>query len=181
MTFEQTRAWVRGQLAGGEEIETVERLRGGWSSDMRRITVRGPGGRRVLVLRSFSKPFYLEHAPAMLGREAGILRLLGPTEVPAAELVALDPTGEHCEHTSLLMTLLPGVPAGLSFAAHYTAAGGALAPDPADHRYWRLLDALAYAPDAEKVAVPWREVGRTDLTPELLTDRLETYPAALLD
>jgi hypothetical protein len=31
-----------------------------------------------------------------------------------------------------------------------------------------------------KVAVPWRELGRTGLTPELLQDRLEVYLEALL-
>ena len=47
------------------------------------------------------------------------------------------------------------------------------------HLYWRLLDALAFAPDAEKVAGPWRELGRHDLTPVTLTDRLEDYLQAL--
>ncbi|MER5641181.1 phosphotransferase [Kitasatospora sp. NPDC002227] len=298
MTFEQTEAWVRSRLAEGEEIETVEPLLGGWTSEMRRITVGGPAGRRVLVLRSFVKPFFVEHAPGLLRREADILRLLVPTEVPVAELVAVDPTGEHCDHPSLLMTLLPGglrladpgisrplarqlaavhriepaerpreyqawtapelvrvperttrpalwraavdvirreppayrgvflhrdfhpgnvlftgsrisgvvdwvetswgpadldvahcstnlallhgVPAGTAFAEHYTEAGGRLTPDPDDHRYWRLLDALALAPDAAKVVVPWRTVGRPDLTDELVAARMEDYLAALL-
>ena len=35
--------------------------------------------------------------------------------------------------------------------------------------------------NAEKVAVPWRDLGRTDLTPSLLTRRLEDYLLALLD
>lgn len=47
--------------------------------------------------------------------------------------------------------------------------------------YWRLLDALAYAPDAEKLAVPWREPGRTDLAPEVLGARLEAYAGGLLE
>ncbi|MDQ0779699.1 hypothetical protein QF026_008165 [Streptomyces aurantiacus] len=55
------------------------------------------------------------------------------------------------------------------------ASGGTLSEDPAAHLYWRVLDALAFAPDAEKVAVPWRELGRGDLTPVLLTRRLEDY------
>ncbi|WP_435864192.1 2'-phosphotransferase [Streptomyces phaeochromogenes] len=41
------------------------------------------------------------------------------------------------------------------------------------------VDALAFAPDAEKVAGPWRELGRHDLTPVTLTDRLEAYLQAL--
>jgi aminoglycoside phosphotransferase (APT) family kinase protein len=82
-------------------------------------------------------------------------------------------------HCSTALALLHGPELGLRFPELYSAAGGRLA-GAEDHRYWRLLDALAYAPDAEKVAVPWRELGRTDLTPELLQDRLEVYLEALL-
>ncbi|MYS79063.1 phosphotransferase family protein [Embleya scabrispora] len=84
-------------------------------------------------------------------------------------------------HCSTALALLHGPAAGMSFAAAYTAAGGRLADDPAAHLYWRLLDALGQAPDAEKVAVPWRESGRPDLTPALVTGRLEEYVAALLE
>ncbi|MFF3631254.1 phosphotransferase family protein [Streptomyces sp. NPDC002164] len=304
-----TRAWVEKSLAPGERIEAVEQLRGGWTSWMRRVDVSGPQGARVLVLRSFVKPFYVRHAPGLLTREADVLRLLADgTGVPAARLVAVDARAEHCDHPSLLMTLLPGrvrvddagaperigplarqladihavrvthanrprtyqawtapgrvqVPAatgraglwrravdvirreppsyeprflhrdfhpgnvlfaesgagvrvsgvvdwvetswgpadldvahcstalallhgvstGMGFAGQYTCAGGRLADDDADHLYWRLLDALAYAPDAEKGAVPWRELGRTDLTPDVLAARLEDYVDCLFD
>ncbi|MEU4733901.1 MULTISPECIES: phosphotransferase family protein [Streptomyces] len=345
-----TGRWVGRYLARGERIARVVPLRGGWTSEMRRLDVVGPQGRRSLVLRQFVKPFFVRHAEGLLGREAEVLRLLGPTGVPAAEPVAVDPAGEHCAYPSLLMSLLPGavrlddegagarapllarqlavihrvavaeagkprvyqawtspervtppagterpglwaravdvirgeapayrgcflhrdfhpgnvlfsgggapdgerggapdggrggaaaagdgaarigdaarsgareaaagdgalrvsgvvdwvetswgpadldvahcstaltllhgVPAGMAFADLYAAAGGILAEDPAAHLYWRLVDALAYAPDAEKVAVPWRELGRTDLTPAVLAGRLEAYVQALLD
>lgn len=275
---------------------------------MRRVDTRGPGGRRSLVVRSFVKPFFVRHAEGLLSREARVLRLLRGTDVPAASLVAVDPAAEHCDHPSLLMTLLPGtvrlsdedadrrthllagqlvrihrtrvsdstrprayqawtapdrvappdsseraglwrravdvirreppafrpcflhrdfhpgnvlfegegeglriagvvdwvetswgpadldvahcatalallhgVETGMSFPDRYTSAGGTLSDEPAAHLYWRLLDALAFAPDAEKVAVPWRELGRSDLTAAVLTRRLEDYVAALLD
>ncbi|MFJ8045788.1 phosphotransferase family protein [Kitasatospora sp. NPDC096147] len=313
----RTRTWVESQLPSGERVVAAERLRGGWTSEMRRLHTGGPGGGRALVLRSFVQPFFLEHADGLLTREADILTLLGPGPVPAAELVAVDATGAHCDHPSLLMTLLPGTvrlddaeaaeraellavqlaaihrtgvtdrqrprvyqawtapervrvpelttrpelwqqaidvlrqdpppytgrflhrdyhpgnvlftgtstgtstgtgtdaalrisgvvdwvetswgpadldvahcstalallhgaPAGLRFPDHYRAAGGELAPSREARRYWQLLDALAFAPDAEKVAVPWRELGRTDLTPELLTARLEAYLTGVL-
>lgn len=258
------------------------------------------------VPRSFVKPFFVRHAEGLLTREADVLALLGGTDIPAASLHGVDATAAHCDHPSLLMSLLPGgvrlsdegaerragllaaqlvrihgvdvtaanrprvyeawtapdrvrVPettarsglwrravdvirrdapayrprflhrdfhpgnvlfdgegedvritgvvdwvetswgpadldvahcstalallhgagSGTAFADAYTAAGGRLAEDPAGHLYWRLLDALAFAPDAEKVAVPWRELGRDDLTPELLTGRLEEYVEAL--
>lgn len=84
-------------------------------------------------------------------------------------------------HCSTALALLHGVPAGMRFADRYVAAGGTLAEDPAAHLYWRLLDALGFAPDAEKVAVPWRELGRVDLTVDVLTERLEGYLQALFE
>ncbi len=307
--WDATRSWVETGLPGAERIENAVRLRGGWTSRMRRLDLcDGPDGRRSLVLRSFVKPFYLRHAEGLLTREAAILRLLGDTDVPAATLVALDATAQHCDHPSLLMSLLPGtvrlddrgaddradllarqlvdihrlpvpvgrrprtyqawaspervsppaatgrpelwrravdairrdapayqgcflhrdfhpgnvlftgtgadlrisgvvdwvetswgpadldvahcstalallhgVPAGMGFADRYAAAGGTLAKDPAAHLHWRLLDALGFAPDAEKVAVPWRELGRADLTTGVLTERLESYLHALFE
>lgn len=303
-----TRSWVEKGLPGAERIEQAVRLRGGWTSEMRRLDLRGPDGRRSLVLRSFVKPFFVRHAEGLLTREAAILRLLGDTDVPAATLVAVDATAQYCDHPSLLMSLLPGtvrldernaddraellarqlvrihqlptavhqrprtyqawaspervtppaatdrpelwqraidvirqdppdyrgrflhrdfhpgnvlftgadgdlrisgvvdwvetswgpadldvahcstalallhgVPAGMSFADRYAAAGGTLTEDRAAHLYWRLLDALGFAPDAEKVAVPWRELGRVDLTAPVMTRRLEGYIHALFE
>ncbi|MCM2580067.1 phosphotransferase family protein [Streptomyces meridianus] len=302
-----TRSWVEKHLPPGDRIEAVERLRGGWTSEMRRLHVCGPNGSRQLVLRSFVKPFFLRHAQGLLTREAAVLTLLGDTEVPAAGLHAVDATGEFCDHPSLLMSHLPGtlhlddadagqrvgllarqlvgihrvqvgevdrprtyqawtdpgsvrvpgattrpdlwrravdvirrdppahqpcflhrdfhpgnvllsghgtglrvsgvvdwvetswgpadldvahcstalallhgVETGMLFAEQYAASGGRLDEDPAAHLYWRLLDALAFAPDAEKMAVPWRELGRSDLTSELLSHRLEDYIEALV-
>ncbi|MFE9927915.1 phosphotransferase family protein [Streptomyces sp. NPDC005533] len=303
-----TRAWVEKGLPEAERIERAVRLRGGWTSEMRRLDLRGPEGRRSLVLRSFVKPFYRRHAEGLLTREANVLRLLGGTDVPAATLAGVDATAQHCDHPSLLMSLLPGtvrlddqgaddraellarqlvrihrlpvtarqrprayqawaspervtvpaatvtgraelwrravdvirqeppahqgcflhrdfhpgnvlftgtgsdlrvsgvvdwvetswgpadldvahcstalallhgVPAGIRFADRYVAAGGTLAQDGAARLYWGVLDALGFAPDAEKVAGPWRELGRVDLTAEVLTRRLEGYIESL--
>lgn len=303
-----TRSWVESGLSPDERIDATETLRGGWTSDMRRLRVSGPGGSSWLVLRTFSKPFFRKHADGLLSREAEVLRLLADTDVPAAELRAVDPTGRDCEHPSLLMTMLPGrlrldddgalersellaemlvrihrvpvdshtrprsfqawtspervqipestprpelwrravdlirgdppaflgcflhrdfhpgnvlwdgppeqlrisgvvdwvetswgpadldvahcstalallhgVEAGMRFADQYVAAGGTLTDDASAHLYWRLLDALAFAPNAEKVAGPWRDVGRTDLAPVVVSLRLEDYVQALVD
>ncbi|WP_316528501.1 phosphotransferase family protein [Kitasatospora brasiliensis] len=308
--WDGTRRWVQGHLAPGERIARVSALKGGWTSRMRRLDVECAGtGPYALVLRSFVKPFYRRHAPALLAREAGVLRLLEDSTVPAARLVGVDGEGAACEHPSLVMTHLPGgvrlaedgeaparaallaaqlaavhalevgererprtwqawtaadrvvVPegtgrarlwaravevidaaapawqgcflhrdfhpgnvlftgsggqlaisgvvdwvetswgpadldvahcstalallhgpeAGLAFADRYTAAGGRALATGRDHLYWRLLDALAFAPDAQKVAEPWRELGRVDLTPPVLAKRLEDYVQALFD
>ncbi|MFD7649720.1 phosphotransferase family protein, partial [Streptomyces albidoflavus] len=103
-----TGSWVRRWLSEGERVEEVVPLLGGWTSHMRRLDLRGPGGRRSLVLRSFVKPFYVRHAEGLLTREAAVLRLLAGTDVPAPALTAVDPTARHCAHPSLLMSLLPG-------------------------------------------------------------------------
>ncbi len=84
-------------------------------------------------------------------------------------------------HCATALALLHGVAEGMAFAGRYAAAGGSTTEDPGAHLYWRLLDALGYAPDAEKLAGPWRELGRTDLTPRVLAGRLEEYVEALLE
>ncbi|MFD5128297.1 alpha/beta fold hydrolase [Streptomyces olindensis] len=295
-----TRAWVAEQLPEGRTVATSTFLTGGWSAQLRRLTLDDG---TELALRSFVQPFFRRHAPGLLAREAGILTLLAGQEgVPAAELIGVDATGEHCDHPSLLMSVLPGrvrvdegeldarvdllaaqlarihrvVPEerprpyqawtspervaapqgalweravevirrdpppydgcflhrdfhpgnvlftgtgaglrisgvvdwvetswgpadldvahcstalallygaeyGLGFGERYAARGGRRLAEGPDHLYWRLLDALAYAPDAAKLAGPWRELGRTDLTPEVLGGRLETYVTGLME
>ncbi|MFP1625198.1 phosphotransferase family protein [Streptomyces sp. 5K101] len=305
-SWSNTRVWVEQVLPPGTRITAVAALRGGWTSQMRRLDIEGPAEPYSLVLRSFVQTFYVKHAVGLLTREAAMLDLLADTEVPVARLHRVDAAAEHCDHPSLLMSLLPGsvrldeddverrsrllarqlvavhgltvperarprtyqawtspervripdatarpelwrravdvirreppvhrpcflhrdfhpgnvlftghgadltitgvvdwvetswgpadldvahcstamallhgVPAGMRLVDHYLAAGGTLSAAPADHLYWRLLDALAFAPDAEKVATPWRELGRVDLTPAVLTQRLEDLLQAL--
>ncbi|MGW0828028.1 alpha/beta fold hydrolase [Streptomyces sp. NPDC002845] len=297
-----TRTWVAKQLPEGRNVRNSAVLYGGWSSQMRRLTLDDGTG---LVLRSFVKPFFRRHAPGLLGREAAVLELLrGYDGIPAPELRAVDASGEHADHPSLLMSLLPGVvcvdeededlqrridllagqlarihavvpeerprpyqawtsaervrtpggalweravdvirgeapayegcflhrdfhpgnvlfsgageglrvsgvvdwvetswgPAdldvarcstalallhgaeyGLGFGERYEACGGRRLVEGEAHLYWRLLDALGYAPDAGKLAGPWQELGRTDLTPGVLGARLEAYVEGLLE
>ncbi|MFJ3623741.1 alpha/beta fold hydrolase [Streptomyces iakyrus] len=291
-----TRAWVAKQLPEDRTVDKSAFLTGGWSAQMRRLTLDDG---TELALRTFVKPFFRRHAPGLLAREAEILTLLAEQEgVPAAELIGVDATGEHCDHPSLLMSVLPGrvrvdeedvgprvdllagqlarihrivprerprayqawtspaaVPAGweravdvirrdpppyegcflhrdfhpgnvlftgsgaglrisgvvdwvetswgpadldvahcstalallfgpeygLGFRERYEALGGRRLADGPGHLYWRLLDALAYVPDAAKLAGPWRELGRTDLTPRVLGERLEAYVEGLME
>lgn len=304
---DSTIAWVQAVLGPDVRLISVQRLLGGWTSDMRRLRTESAAGERSYVLRSFSKPFYVRHAEGLLQREADVLGLLDRSGIPAARVVALDARAEHCDHPSLLRTHLPGaialdeagapqrgeqlaemlarihaldVPSarrprphqlwtppeltrmpdgterpepwtralqlvrrpapvppgcflhrdyhpgnvlfdggpgrprisgivdwvetswgpadldvahcstalallhgashGLGFADHYVAAGGKVAADPAARLYFYLLDALHYAPNPEKLATPWREVGRVDLTPERLCERMDDYVLGLL-
>ncbi|QIY70636.1 alpha/beta fold hydrolase [Streptomyces sp. RLB1-33] len=101
-----TRGWVAKQLPAGRSVRESTALRGGWSSQMRRLALDDGTG---LVLRSFVKPFYRRHAPGLLTREASVLTLLAAYEdVPTPELQAVDAAAEHCDHPSLLMSSLPG-------------------------------------------------------------------------
>ncbi|MEU9411643.1 alpha/beta fold hydrolase [Streptomyces sp. NPDC048281] len=294
-----THAWVAKQLGSGRKVTDSHLLSGGWSSQMRRLTLDDG---MALVQRTFVKPFFRRAGPGLLAREASVLALLTEQEgIPAPDFVAVDATGEHCDHPTLLMSALPGrvrvdeedldqrldllaaqlvrihgvVPDdrprtyqawtspervrtpdgplweqavhvirrdppryegcflhrdfhpgnvlftgagprlritgvvdwvetswgpadldvahcstalallhgpayGLDFRERYEAHGGRDLADDPDHLYWRLLDALHYCPDAAKLAGPWRELGRDDLTSEVLGERLEAYVDGLL-
>ncbi|MFF0067183.1 alpha/beta fold hydrolase [Streptomyces sp. NPDC005279] len=294
-----TRAWVAKQLGNGRSVADVHLLSGGWSSQMRRLTLDDG---TALVQRTFVKPFFRHHGPGLLAREASVLALLAGQEgIPAPGFVAVDATAQHCDHPTLLMSALPGrvrvdeddldrrldllaaqlvrvhdvVPDerprtyqawtspervrtpdgplweravdvirrdpppyegcflhrdfhpgnvlftgtgpglritgvvdwvetswgpadldvahcstalallhgpayGLGFPERYEAHGGRDLADDPDHLYWRLLDALHYCPDAAKLAGPWRELGRDDLTSDVLAERLEAYVDGLL-
>ncbi|MPY55145.1 alpha/beta fold hydrolase [Streptomyces acidicola] len=101
-----TRAWVAKQVPQGRGVRDTTVLHGGWSSQMRRLTLDDGSS---LVLRSFVRPFFRRHAPGLLAREASVLTLLAPYDgIPVPELRAVDATAEHADHPSLLMSLLPG-------------------------------------------------------------------------
>ncbi|WP_328507407.1 phosphotransferase family protein [Streptomyces sp. NBC_00391] len=102
----------------------------------------------------------------------GALRISGVVDWVETSWGPADLDVAHCSTAS---ALLYGAEYGLGFRERYEARDGRRLAQDQDHLYWRLLDALAYAPDAERVAVPWRELGRTDLTPEVLGARLEAY------
>ncbi|MEV7732869.1 alpha/beta fold hydrolase [Streptomyces sp. NPDC088921] len=101
-----TRAWVAKQLGHDRSVADSRRLAGGWSSQMRRLTLDDG---TALVQRTFVKPFFRHHGPGLLAREASVLALLAGHEgIPAPRLVAVDATAEHCDHPTLLMSALPG-------------------------------------------------------------------------
>ncbi|MET7479123.1 alpha/beta fold hydrolase [Streptomyces sp. NPDC005648] len=101
-----TRAWIAKQLGSGRKVTDSRLLSGGWSSQMRRLTLDDGTG---LVQRTFVKPFFRHHGPGLLAREASVLALLtGQGSIPAPDFVAVDATAEHCDHPTLLMSALPG-------------------------------------------------------------------------
>ncbi|MDX3456237.1 alpha/beta fold hydrolase [Streptomyces sp. ME02-8801-2C] len=101
-----THAWVAKQLGNGRKVTNLRLLSGGWSSQMRRLTLDDG---TALVQRTFVKPFFRHHGPGLLAREASVLALLaGQESIPAPDFVAVDATAEHCDHPTLLMSALPG-------------------------------------------------------------------------
>ncbi|WP_069752775.1 alpha/beta fold hydrolase [Streptomyces sp. EN16] len=101
-----THAWVAKQLGNGRKVTGLRLLSGGWSSQMRRLSLDDG---TALVQRTFVKPFFRHHGPGLLAREASVLELLaGQESIPAPDFVAVDATGEHCDHPTLLMSALPG-------------------------------------------------------------------------
>jgi aminoglycoside phosphotransferase (APT) family kinase protein len=83
-------------------------------------------------------------------------------------------------HCCTALALLRGRTAGERMRAAYGAAGGRLSTEPTERAYWELIDAVGYLPDPEKVARPWRDSGRPDLSTELARERLEDHVADIL-
>ncbi|MER5641037.1 aminoglycoside phosphotransferase family protein [Kitasatospora sp. NPDC002227] len=84
-------------------------------------------------------------------------------------------------HCAVNLALLHGPEWGLRFAEAYQEAGGALAADPDERRYWLVRDALACSEELAQIARPWRAAGRPELTTRAVGQRLDAYLAALLD
>jgi aminoglycoside phosphotransferase (APT) family kinase protein len=132
-------------------------LHGGITAEMRRLTIgmRDAGARR-LVLRTFVNT---EHADDWLNREAVALTLLAETDVPAPELVAVDPTAEY---PSLLMTHLAGrtvlddegLEARLPAPARQLVAIHALRPAerPPEYVAWSTADTVVTPKGADTTA-----------------------------
>ncbi|HEV3212686.1 MAG TPA: phosphotransferase [Acidimicrobiales bacterium] len=102
------RQWVADAVGAGARVTTTRRLTGGVTSSMHALGIEDAGGRRHrVVLRRWDRS---EHPDGedRVHREARVLGLLAPTDVPAPLLVASDPRGERCDAPALLMSFVPG-------------------------------------------------------------------------
>ncbi|WP_349307191.1 aminoglycoside phosphotransferase family protein [Rhodococcus sp. IEGM 1381] len=91
------------------------------------------------------------------------------------------PTDLDVAHCSTNLALLHGPQWGPRFAFAYEEAGGVLSQNGRTRQYWRVRDALACSEEVQLWAAPWREAGRTDLTPRVVEDRLDAYISMLMD
>ncbi|MFB7191691.1 phosphotransferase family protein [Streptomyces sp. NPDC056230] len=134
-----------------------------------------------------------EPPPAYQGRflhrdfHPGNVLFTGPDDDPRISGVvdwvetSWGPADLDVAHCSTALAVLHGVPAGMRFADLYLAVGGRLTEDRTAHLYWRLLAALVYAPNVDRLAVPLAALGRTELTADTLTARLEDYLQAVFE
>lgn len=94
--------WVGARLA--TDVLRVDRLTGGITSDVDRLTLAGD--RPPVVLRRWSDTgTWLER---LVEREAASLTALAATTIPAPHLLAADPDGEDAGVPSVVMSHVPG-------------------------------------------------------------------------
>lgn len=181
---------LAGQLARIHAVVPEQRPRTyqAWTSPERATTPGGPLWERAVDVIRREAPAYEGcflhrdfHPGNVLFTGAGAsgdLRVGGVVDWVETSWGPADLDVAHC---STAVALLYGAEYGSGFRARYEARGGRRLSRDQDHLYWLLLDALAYAPEAEKLAGPWRELGRTDLTPDVLGARLEAYVGGVLE
>jgi aminoglycoside phosphotransferase (APT) family kinase protein len=91
------------------------------------------------------------------------------------------PSDLDVAHCCTGLAVLHGTDAVEQLIDAYRAAGGELADDPNERAYWQLIDAVGFLPDPAKIARPWRESGRPDLTAERARTRLEAHVGWILE
>ncbi|WP_233580415.1 phosphotransferase family protein [Streptomyces triticirhizae] len=84
-------------------------------------------------------------------------------------------------HCATNLAVLHGPEWGFRFADAYEEAGGVLAASERERRYWRVRDALALSEEVSLVSGPWRDAGRTELTPRAVAERLDAYVTAVMN
>ena len=103
----QALAWAAARLGG--PVISARALRGGMSSAMHLLTLRGNGGqRRQAVLRRYVRPELNADEPDIAVREARALRVAESVDVPTPSLLAVDPAGDEAGVPAVLMSRLPG-------------------------------------------------------------------------
>ena len=102
--------WVAA-VAGARSVDAVERMPGGASLAMHRVTVTFAGGGSArLVLRRYVRPEQIVEDPEVAAHEAAVLQLVERIATPTPQLIGFDPTGELAGTPAVLMTELSGRP-----------------------------------------------------------------------
>lgn len=133
-----------------------------WRSAFRVLDRSPPEHRGVFMHRDF----HLGNVLWREGRVSGVVDWVEASWGPADLDVA------HCE-TNLAM--LHGPSAAHRFRAAYPAATTTADQSPKDSTYWQVMDVVGYLPTPRKVAAPWRDKGRVDVTDDIAEQRLELW------
>jgi aminoglycoside phosphotransferase (APT) family kinase protein len=103
-------AWVAA-VTGGRSVGLVERMAGGASLAMHRVTVTFDDGvTTTLVLRRYVRSGQVAEDPAVAVHEAAVLELVARIATPTPRLVGVDPNGGQAGVPAVLMTDLRGRP-----------------------------------------------------------------------
>lgn len=112
----------------GSTVGTIRRLRGGISSGMHAVELRGPSDERQWVVVRRYGPWRLEHDPQITGREWAILTALARVGAPTPRPIWADASGEVFGVSTLVISRVPG--------------RGLLAPRNVDDWLRQLVEAL---------------------------------------
>lgn len=102
--------WVT-KVAGARAVDAVERMPGGSSLAMHRVTVTFADGHTArLVLRRYVRPAQFAEDPGAAAHEAAVLDLVERIATPTPRLIGFDPTGADAGTPAVLMSELDGRP-----------------------------------------------------------------------
>jgi aminoglycoside phosphotransferase (APT) family kinase protein len=149
---EEALTWAARAAGGDARITSVRALtRSRWQANhVLRLEPAG-GAPYELVLRRWARPGWDDRDHDFNARrEASVLELLAPTEVPAPRLIAVDAYASHADVPALLMTRLDGAPPRRDLGGHRVASAlaaalagihsiGARADAVPPYRAWRDL------------------------------------------
>ena len=105
---EEALRWVARSIGANAAVVSVRRLTGGITSAMHAVSIVDPKGRHHrCVLRRWVDD-HANDGPERVVREARILTDLEQTDIPAPRLLGVDPDGNECGDSALLMSYLDG-------------------------------------------------------------------------
>ena len=146
----------------GARIARVRRLKGGLEASTHRVDlVTRAGASQAIVVRRFNDTFAW-FDPARLPREAAVLASLGPTDVPAPDLLAVDTEGRWFGTPALVLSCLRGGPS--PFSRWVERAPGLLEVMATMHAVEPVIEAEPWLtgwrrdePQASHAGDPWLE------------------------
>lgn len=139
-----------------------------WSRAFRVLERSAPEHRGVFLHRDFHLGNVLWHEGHVSGVVDWVETSWGPADLDVA----------HCETN---MAMLHGPSAAHRFRTAYLSGTTTACQTAKDRAYWQVMDIVGYLPTPRKVAGPWREKGRADVTDTIAEQRLEQWLRDVMD